>query len=737
MPKAILFVLLLFPTLVNAKHIIGGVVYYEYISTPKPNVNRYKITVHMYRDCVPEPNKAGFEDPLVMAVAKSDGSYYTTRFNLGSPVITKLSNQITNKCLVLPPGLCVEEGVYTKNIDLPIDSVNSYMIVFQRCCRNATIFNIINPGDYGATFIATISPEAQILKNSSPVFQEFPPIAVCVDYGLEFDHSAIDKDGDSLTYEFVSPLNGGGNEPFGNGCNTLTPNPPCLPPYDQLAYRFPFSPQDPMGGNPIINIDRITGFLSGKPEIIGQFVVGVKVNEYRNGKLIGETFRDFQFNVTECISNTQAYLEDNKGQLQDSLIIIKCGEKRVNIKNMSVASPQSVFEWDLYLDTVPLVYTTKDLIVDIDTVGTFNGEMIINRGSECSDTAHFTIIKNKRTEADFSFAYDSCMDRSIEFTNKSFAEDGNIIRYDWAINGQKVSNQKDLVAYPDSNDIYQVSLVTTNSNGCVDSITLPVDYSVYLIDTPALKGAEYGCIPFTTNLTVENLNAQDYQIEWFVNNEPAGTGQAINYPISEEGTYTLSYQITDQHNCKLTGVLPTKIKAYLPPKADFDISPQEITNRKPNVQLTDKSTNAREWRYFIQNDTLFGANQSYSFRDTGLMNVSLIVTAGDNCSDTITKQIDVVPFNTIYLPNAFTPDLNGKNDSYRPAGINSSIKEYHMTIYSRWGDAVFETDHWDEGWSGRDKQGVALPAGTYVAKVKALTTRGQEIEKTSSVTLIR
>ena len=92
---------------------------------------------------------------------------------------------------------------------------------------------------------------------------------------------------------------------------------------------------------------------------------------------------------------------------------------------------------------------------------------------------------------------------------------------------------------------------------------------------------------------------------------------------------------------------------------------------------------------------------------------------------------------SIYLPTAFTPDLDGKNDVYLPAGINSSFTEYHLTIYSRWGDVIFESDKWDEGWKGTDRQGTVLPAGTYVAKVSVKTRRGQTIEKTSSVTLIR
>ena len=55
-----------------------------------------------------------------------------------------------------------------------------------------------------------------------------------------------------------------------------------------------------MLGNPIVGIDRNTGLMTGTPDILGQFVVGTCVKEYRNGELLSEIRRDFQFNVANC-----------------------------------------------------------------------------------------------------------------------------------------------------------------------------------------------------------------------------------------------------------------------------------------------------------------------------------------------------------------------------------------------------------------------------------------------------
>ena len=107
------------------------------------------------------------------------------------------------------------------------------------------------------------------------------------------------------------------------------------------------------------------------------------------------------------------------------------------------------------------------------------------------------------------------------------------------------------------------------------------------------------------------------------------------------------------------------------------------------------------------------------------------------CSDTSVQQIDIAPIYTLYLPNAFTPGIDGINDQYRPAGISSGYLEYELAIYDRWGNQLFLSKEWDQGWKGMDKNGQPLPAGSYVAKVRTVNGRGQVSELNSSVLLIK
>lgn len=147
--------------------------------------------------------------------------------------------------------------------------------------------------------INNVSVSGEGIANlSNPEFTLFPPLFLCVGQPFTFDHSATDLDGDSLVYSFYDPYNGdngaGPLDPtFAGNVATFTP----------VVWQPGFSATNPLGGTPL-NLDPSTGMLSGTPSLLGQFVLGIKVEEYRNGLYIGETLRDFQMNVVNCPAPT-------------------------------------------------------------------------------------------------------------------------------------------------------------------------------------------------------------------------------------------------------------------------------------------------------------------------------------------------------------------------------------------------------------------------------------------------
>ena len=91
------------------------------------------------------------------------------------------------------------------------------------------------------------------------------------------------------------------------------------------------------------------------------------------------------------------------------------------------------------------------------------------------------------------------------------------------------------------------------------------------------------------------------------------------------------------------------------------------------------------------------------------------VTSYKNCKSTDAIQIlwAGTPF---FLPNAFTPNGDGLNDNFRPLPRYDYVNRYHMSIYNRWGQRIYETTDINKGWEGTYK-GSPCMMGAYVYRI--------------------
>ena len=88
----------------------------------------------------------------------------------------------------------------------------------------------------------------------------------------------------------------------------------------------------------------------------------------------------------------------------------------------------------------------------------------------------------------------------------------------------------------------------------------------------------------------------------------------------------------------------------------------------------------------------------------------------------------------MFIPNAFTPNHDGLNDVFKPAGMY--ILEYKLQIFSRWGEQIFESSDLNTGWDGRFK-GAECPTDNYFYQVTAKGTNGKSLKKAGTVLLLR
>ncbi|MCO5263429.1 MAG: gliding motility-associated C-terminal domain-containing protein, partial [Lentimicrobium sp.] len=84
------------------------------------------------------------------------------------------------------------------------------------------------------------------------------------------------------------------------------------------------------------------------------------------------------------------------------------------------------------------------------------------------------------------------------------------------------------------------------------------------------------------------------------------------------------------------------------------------------------------------------------------------------------------------VPNAFTPNNDGLNDTFRPVVDYERVRMFSMVIYNRWGQLIFETTNPEEGWDGKD-----APAGVYSWVITYSDMAGKVVKMRGSVTLVK
>ena len=664
------------------------------------------------------------------------------------PEITQIEPSVSNPCLRPPSGICVEEGKYVFSIKLPTGP-NNYTISYQRCCRNETIKNLRAPGMIGATYTTTITPAAQLACNSSPEFNDFPPIIICNGVDVNFDHSATDVDGDSIVYSLCTPFIGGGTgtqnpgSPFG-----VAPNPETAPPYEAVNYVGVYSSLNPiLAERPGMIINKETGLLSGVPTLLGQFVVSICAQSYNDGILMNEIRRDFQFNVGDCIPTVETAIKDAtliEREGKEIYTLKFCGTDGVIFNESTKRSDIRFQDWLFPLpsgDARSFAWNFTNLT--FPGLGTYEGTLILNGGLPCNDTAFIEVEVLPDLEANFSFDYDTCKVGPVDFIDLSTSELGPsaITNWIWDLgSGDSLFDQQMFNYEYDRSGTFPVNLTIKDINECEVSYEKEISYFPLPEIFPLAPAIRRGCTPVETEfLNLSELLTGFYTIQWDFGDGGMGTGIFPTHLYQQPGVYDIYVDITSPFGCTTDTLWEDIINVLPSPVANFSFDPPIVTNINGSVQFTNESIDASFllWE-FDRQSTSEEDNPLFSFTEPGVHPVFLSVTADNGCIDTLTKFVEVLPEIRYTLPNAFTPNQDGTNDSFFGKGNMEDATDFNFTIWNRYGEKVFETQNYQEGWNGKKNNvGQLAPNGVYVAVVTYRNFRGEVFTVRGHVSLIR
>jgi gliding motility-associated-like protein len=612
----------------SATHIVGGEIGYNCLGG-----DQYEIVLSVYRDCFNGDQQAPFDDPAYIGIYN--------QFNVlveSVPIALMdddtLTTIITDPCLVIEAGVCVHTTTYRKVVTLPF-LPGGYTLSYQRCCRNITLENIINPVETGATFEIDLTEEAMLQCNNSPKFNFWPAIYICVDRELVFDHSAEDIEGDSLVYSLCTPNAGGSlSDP-----QPIPPETP--PPYEDVVWSIGFGVDNMLGAGVPLTIDPQTGVLTATPGLTGQYVVGICVEEYDavTGELLSVTHRDFQYNIVICGEKAAALLAPEA----------QCEDLIVTIENQSTFS--TAYEWCFDYPDCTLTSMTDSLIFDFtypDT-GTYTIQLIAEPNSICADTFYHEIfLQNNSLEAAYNVDVFEC-DNIASLELFDLSEDNVSPPSEWfweVIYGDPLdtltsSEQNPMFLVPLGIDNGVINFTVTSENGCVQSLT-----QNFITDTinpgDAIIPNLEACIGDSPFLNPTSPAYMGYEYVW----APAGLiddPNAMNPRVlNVTGDQVFSVTITPGSGaCEI--IREVQLTAVDLPVLDFstflecDGRTITFTNLSQNV-----APGAFVWDFgdpASGDNTSTDDNPSHTYTDIGTYNVTLSVADTELCTDMITMEV--------------------------------------------------------------------------------------------------
>jgi gliding motility-associated-like protein len=184
---------------------------------------------------------------------------------------------------------------------------------------------------------------------------------------------------------------------------------------------------------------------------------------------------------------------------------------------------------------------------------------------------------------------------------------------------------------------------------------------------------------------------------------------STNFRNIPPGEHTIS--VVDIYGCSYT--IPIQINFIEQPK--FNLLPADTTicyDQNAELRITGDEQMARQ---IVWNIPAQGNKATIRTMDNKIVTVS--ITDENNCVQKDTSYISVKPCNPpercMSVPNAFSPNMDGKNEMIRPVANGCRITGLIFRVYNRWGQILFETSEPGKGWSGYYNN-ILQPSDTYI-----------------------
>jgi gliding motility-associated-like protein len=304
--------------------------------------------------------------------------------------------------------------------------------------------------------------------------------------------------------------------------------------------------------------------------------------------------------------------------------------------------------------------------------------------------------------------------------------------YQWLLNGAVIAGATSSTHAASQAGSYEVNVIAL---GCTSKVAAPVNLSLITAAVPKFSNSST-CIDVPVSYFNETDTTTSGSVSWLWDFGDGQTSTIFNpvYTYKKSGAFNVKLTVTPKLCSSLSDSISKNITVDVPP----------VGIKYPNVLAVKNKAMPLSAR-FIANGYSYlwmpstglnnGAIQKPVFNASQEQLYRVRLTSPGGCITMDTVKVSVYDSSDIFVPKAFSPNKDGKNDILQPFLVNITTLKY-FRVYNRWGQLMFQTSDSRQGWDGMYNY-KPQPLETYTWIAEGIDGNGTTIFKKGQTILIR
>lgn len=387
------------------------------------------------------------------------------------------------------------------------------------------------------------------------------------------------------------------------------------------------------------------------------------------------------------------------------------------------------------------------------TTGVYYIKSTPSTGAGCASVASVNVVVNEVPTVNAGTATGVCPGNSVKLLG-SFGGSATSVTWSGGKGTFADKNNPQTTYTPAEEEFAMGTITLTLTTNDPEGPCTPAssDVVVALYQNPTIKfsadkrkGCPVHCVNFSDSSTVTGGKVNQWKWDFGDPSSSANTSDLQNprHCYENTGFYDVSLTVTSDRGCVSSWTYKQLIQVFAVPIAEFIPYPNPASMYNPKVTLKNASSpDVVYWNYhFGDGDSVAPKTISPIHLYPGIASRSYMATLhvrnADGCVNSVEHLIEIGPEFAFYIPNAFTPTRKDEiNDTFFGKGVG--IVQYHIWIFDRWGNMVFDTADINEGWDGRANDGKDVAQeDVFVWRVKLTDIFGLKHEYMGTVTIVK